>query len=423
MSLYSTQRLRTLRMIVTGGGTGGHTYPALTTVTSLQARLAATGTTPELLWVGVAGSLEATIADRNDIPFRAITTGKLRRSPNPRDLARNIADAFRIPLGIAQAVFTVARTRPTVVLSTGGYVSVPIGLAARLFRVPYLLHEQTLILGLANRILVRVATRVLLSHEASLEHLPPRARARAVVTGNPIRPAVLRGNPANGLAAYDLDPAVPLVLVTGGAAGAQQINRMLAGALPDLLPHCQIVHQCGSLNYGEMQQVAGGLPAQLAHRYRVVDFIHNELPDLLAAAAIVVARSGAGTVAELTALGKASILIPYPHAACTWVIHCWTRTGSVPASRAARYRSSLVWQVLIFSWAARTRCWSVLSCWASAIACRVVRRLVGEKARRIQGSTSEAAHRRSDRRGLAGARSLPVAGSGPMAPSQSSMPR
>ena len=230
-------------------------------------------------------------------------------------LARNIADAFRIPLGIAQAVLTVARTRPTVVLSTGGYVSVPIGLAARLFRVPYLLHEQTLILGLANRILARVATRVLLSHEASLEHLPPRARARAVVTGNPIRPAVLRGNPANGLAAYDLDPAVPLVLVTGGAAGAQQINRMLAGALPDLLPHCQIVHQCGSLNYGEMQQVAGGLPPQLAHRYRVVDFIHNELPDLLAAAAIVVARSGAGTVAELTALGKASILIPYPHAA------------------------------------------------------------------------------------------------------------
>ena len=312
MSLYSTQRLHALRMIVTGGGTGGHTYPALTTVTTLQARLAAAGTAPELLWVGVADGLEAKIAARNNIPFRAITTGKLRRSPNPRELARNVADAFRIPLGIAQAVFTVARNRPAVVLSTGGFVSVPIGLAAAAFRVPYLLHEQTLSLGLANRILARVATRILLSHEASLEHLPPRARLRAVVTGNPVRPAVLQGDPAKGLAAYGLDPALPLVLVTGGAAGAQQINRMLTGALPELLQHCQIVHQCGSLSLAEMQQTAAELPPEVAHRYRVVDFIHDELPDLLAAAAIVVARSGAGTVAELTALGKASILIPYP---------------------------------------------------------------------------------------------------------------
>jgi UDP-N-acetylglucosamine--N-acetylmuramyl-(pentapeptide) pyrophosphoryl-undecaprenol N-acetylglucosamine transferase len=312
MSLYSTKRLHALRMIVTGGGTGGHTYPALTTITTLQARLAETGTAPELLWVGVADGLEATIAARNNIPFQAITTGKLRRSPNPRELARNIADAFRIPLGIAQAALTVARTRPAVVLSTGGFVSVPIGLAAAVFRVPYLLHEQTLSLGLANRILARVATRILLSHEASLDHLPKRARRRAVVTGNPIRPAVLQGNPAKGLAAYGLDPSVPLVLVTGGASGAQQINRMLTGTLPDLLQHCQIVHQCGSLSYAEMQQTARELPAHLGHRYHVVDFIHDELPDLLAAAAIVVARSGAGTVAELTALGKASILIPYP---------------------------------------------------------------------------------------------------------------
>ncbi|GAA1656347.1 UDP-N-acetylglucosamine--N-acetylmuramyl-(pentapeptide) pyrophosphoryl-undecaprenol N-acetylglucosamine transferase [Actinoplanes couchii] len=312
MSLYSTGRLHSLRMIVTGGGTGGHTYPALTTVHTLQARLAESGDAPELLWVGVADGLEAKIAVRNNIPFRAVTTGKLRRSPNPKELARNFVDAFRIPLGILQAAMTVARTRPAVVLSTGGFVSVPIGLAAALFRVPYLMHEQTLSLGLANRILARVATRILLSHEASLEHLPPKARARAVVTGNPVRPAVLSGDPAKGLAAYGLDPSVPLVLITGGASGAQQINRMLTGALPGLLQHCQIVHQCGNLSLSEMQEVARGLPPQLAQRYRVVDFIHDELPDLLAAAAVVVARSGAGTVAELTALGKACILIPYP---------------------------------------------------------------------------------------------------------------
>lgn len=312
MSIYSTQRLHALRMIVTGGGTGGHTYPALTTVNAIQERLAAAGDKPELLWVGVAEGLEAKIAVRNNIPFKAVTTGKLRRSLSPRDLMRNFVDAFRIPLGILQAALTVARVRPTVVFSTGGFVSVPIGLAAALFRVPYLMHEQTLALGLANRILAKFASRILLSHEASLEHLTPAARKRAVVTGNPVRPAVLAGDPARGLAAYGLDPAMPLVLVTGGATGAQQINRMLTGALPHLLERCQVVHQCGGHGLDEMRAVAASLPPHLAHRYQVVDFIHDELPDLLAAAAVVVARSGAGTVAELTALGKACILVPYP---------------------------------------------------------------------------------------------------------------
>jgi UDP-N-acetylglucosamine--N-acetylmuramyl-(pentapeptide) pyrophosphoryl-undecaprenol N-acetylglucosamine transferase len=315
MSLYSTKRLSNLRMIVTGGGTGGHTYPALTAVTTLQERLAVTGAVPELLWVGVATGLEAKVAERNDIPFKAITTGKFRRSPSPRQLVQNLADVFRIPLGILQAAFTVARTRPAVVLSTGGYVSVPIGLAARMLGVPYLMHEQTLILGLANRILARFATRILLSHESSLDHLSPQARDRAVVTGNPVRPAMLRGEASRGYAAYGLDPALPLVLVTGGASGARQVNQMLTGALPDLLAHCQIVHQCGKLDHAEMLQVAADLPEPLARRYHVADFIHDEMPDLLAAATVVVARSGAGTVAELTALGKACVLIPYPHAA------------------------------------------------------------------------------------------------------------
>ena len=315
MSLYTADHLRRLRLIVTGGGTGGHTYPALTTLETLKDKLAPTGVEPELLWVGVRDGLEAKVAARSGVPFKAIVTGKLRRSPNVRELLRNFVDAFRIPIGVLQAMATVARTRPSVVLSTGGYVSVPIGLAARLFGVPYVLHEQTLSLGLANRILARVATRVLLSHTSSLEHLPERLRGRAVVTGNPIRAEILAGNPAAGLAAFDLDPSMPLVLVTGGAGGARQINRMVTAVLPDVLSRCQVVHQCGSMDIDEMRQVAANLPPHLARRYRVVDFLHQELPDLLAAADVVVARSGAGTVAELTALGKACILIPYPYSA------------------------------------------------------------------------------------------------------------
>ncbi|GAB3146498.1 undecaprenyldiphospho-muramoylpentapeptide beta-N-acetylglucosaminyltransferase [Micromonospora sonneratiae] len=310
MTIYSAARLRKVRVIVTGGGTGGHTYPALTTIRTLRARLAEAGAEPELLWVGVAHGLEAKIARQENVPFKAITTGKLRRSPNLRELGRNIADAFRIPLGVLQAIMTVVRTRPAVVFSTGGYVCVPIGVAAWLTRRPLVMHEQILTLGLANRILAQLATRILLSHESSVEHLPARARSRAVVTGNPIRPEVLAGNRAAALAAYGLDPDLPLVFVTGGAQGALQVNNLVAEILPDILPGCQVLHQCGEYSFTRMQEVAAALPGYLRDRYRVVDYVHGELPDVLAAADIVVARSGAGTVAELTALGKACVFIP-----------------------------------------------------------------------------------------------------------------
>lgn len=299
-----------LRILVTGGGTGGHTYPALTTIRALQARLAGTGRRVEVLWVGVAHGLEARVAAAEQIPFRAVTTGKLRRSPNRRELAANVVDVARIPLGIGQAIRAVARFRPDVVFSTGGYVSVPVGLAAFLLGRPYVMHEQILTLGLANRILARVATRILLSHASSLEHLAARARRRAVVTGNPVRPELLAGDRDRGLAAFDLGPSLPVLLITGGAQGAVQVNDLVAAVLPELLRHCQVVHQCGEHSLRAMRQAAGALPAGLAHRYRFVDYLHGELPDVLAAADVVVARSGAGTVAELTALGKACVLVP-----------------------------------------------------------------------------------------------------------------
>ncbi|MGW0433555.1 UDP-N-acetylglucosamine--N-acetylmuramyl-(pentapeptide) pyrophosphoryl-undecaprenol N-acetylglucosamine transferase [Micromonospora sp. NPDC003197] len=310
MTIYSAERLHRIRVIVTGGGTGGHTYPALTTIRTLRARLAEAGTEPELLWVGVSHGLEAKIARQENVPFKAITTGKLRRSPNLRELGRNLADMFRIPLGVVQAIMTVIRTKPAVVFSTGGYVCVPIGVAAWLTRRPLVMHEQILTLGLANRILAQLATRILLSHESSVEHLPARARSRAVVTGNPVRPEVLAGNRAAALTAFGLDPELPLVFVTGGAQGALQVNKLVAAILPDILPGCQVLHQCGDYSFAQMREVAAGLPDYLRNRYRVVDYVHGELPDVLAAADIVVARSGAGTVAELTALGKACIFIP-----------------------------------------------------------------------------------------------------------------
>lgn len=164
---------RTLRLLVTGGGTGGHTYPALTTVAALRDHAGARGIDLDVLWVGTATGLEARIAAEHGIPFRAIKAGKLRRSPNPRELATNLADMFRIPVGVLQAFGIAARYRPDVVLSTGGYVCVPLGVASRVLGRPLVMHEQITSLGLANRILSRFARRIALTHPSSIEHLPP----------------------------------------------------------------------------------------------------------------------------------------------------------------------------------------------------------------------------------------------------------
>jgi UDP-N-acetylglucosamine--N-acetylmuramyl-(pentapeptide) pyrophosphoryl-undecaprenol N-acetylglucosamine transferase len=311
MTIYSSAaRVGEIRIIVTGGGTGGHTYPALTTIRTIRDRLARAGVSPEILWVGVSHGLEAKISVQNNIPFKAITTGKLRRHLNIKDQLRNVADAFRIPYGVFQAIVAVARNKPDVVISTGGYVCVPVGVAAWLLRRPLVMHEQTLAVGLANRILARLATKILLSHESSLEHLPPSARKRAVVTGNPIRPEVLQGHRDSAISAYGLDPRLPLVYVTGGAQGALQVNKMVAEVLPDLLTRAQVLHQCGDHSYEMMRERHAALPPHLQRRYTVFPYIHGELPDVLAAADVVVARSGAGTVAELCALGKACVYVP-----------------------------------------------------------------------------------------------------------------
>jgi UDP-N-acetylglucosamine--N-acetylmuramyl-(pentapeptide) pyrophosphoryl-undecaprenol N-acetylglucosamine transferase len=306
---------RPVRLIVTGGGTGGHTYPAVTTIRTVRALLAAAGIGLDVLYVGAAASLEERVAELEGIPFRAISTGKLRRAHNPLRMisVSNLRDAGRVPVGIAQARRVVAHYRPDAVLSTGGYVAVPIGFAAWLCRRPLLIHEQTVRLGLANRLLARAATRVAMSSESSLALLPRVARATAVATGNPIRPELLVGDPAAALKALDLRgwaTGLPTVYVTGGAQGSVQINTLLRAVLPRLLAHANVLHQCGAASIDQFRQHAATLADPLRGRYHPTDFIGAELPDVLALADLVVSRSGAGTLAELTALGKPSILIP-----------------------------------------------------------------------------------------------------------------
>lgn len=311
---------REFRLLVTGGGTGGHTYPALTTLRALQARLAEEGTPVGVLWAGTANGLEAKVTASEGIRFTTVATGKLRRSSNPLGMltASNMKDMARVPLGVAQARSIVAEFKPDVILSTGGYVAVPIGLAAGMLRRPLVVHEQTVRLGLANRLLAKRATRVAVSSPTTLELLPETVRERTVVTGNPVRAEVMSGDALKAVDALGLDsfdPDRPVLYVTGGAQGAVQINTLIADSLPWLLKHTNVIHQCGPNNLQEMFERTAELPADLAARYRVLGFVGAELPDVLALADVVISRSGAGTIAELTALGKPSVLVPLPSSA------------------------------------------------------------------------------------------------------------
>ncbi|MFB7908396.1 glycosyltransferase [Kitasatospora purpeofusca] len=309
-----------LRLVVTGGGTGGHTYPALTAVQTLQGRLAAQGRTVEVLWIGTAEGLEARVAPAEGIRFAPVATGKVRRSSNPLKMISpaNVRDMGRVPLGAAQARSLITEFGPDVVLATGGYVAVPVGLAARSCGVPLVVHEQTVRLGLANKVLARAATRVAVSSESTLPLLPESARRTAVMTGNPVRPAVLTGQADKAVTALGLDGfdrSLPTVYVTGGAQGSVQINTLVSAVLPWLLEHANVIHQCGPANEAALRGPVEALPSHLAARYLLTGYMGAELPDVLALADVVVSRSGAGTLAELTALGKAAVFIPLPTSA------------------------------------------------------------------------------------------------------------
>ncbi|MGW1457360.1 UDP-N-acetylglucosamine--N-acetylmuramyl-(pentapeptide) pyrophosphoryl-undecaprenol N-acetylglucosamine transferase [Streptomyces albidoflavus] len=303
------------RLAVTGGGTGGHTYPALTAVRALQARLAAEDRSLDVLWIGTAEGLEAKVAREEGIPFTTVATGKIRRYANPLKMLgpANLKDMARVPLGVVQARRAISAFGPDVVLATGGYVAVPAGFAARTCKRPLVLHEQTVRLGLANRRLARSATRIAVSSESSLPLLPEGVRTRAVVTGNPVRPEVLAGHADKAVAALGptgFDRRLPTLYVTGGAQGAQQINDMIGSVLPWLLGRANVVHQCGPSHIDALRVSAAALPPELGVRYFPTGFVGAELPDILALADVVISRSGAGTLAELTALGKPAVFVP-----------------------------------------------------------------------------------------------------------------
>ncbi len=310
-----------IKILVTGGGTGGHVNPALAVVQTVKEIAEGAAWRPVFRYIGSVDGIEKRLAEQAGLDFVGVQSGKLRRSFNLRGYftPKNIVDVFRVPVGVVQAVWQVAKFRPKVVLSTGGYVSVPPVIAAWLLRVPVITHEQTVQVGLANQIAARFATRIALTFEGATQELPARLRSKAFVTGNPVREAIFQGDRALAVARFGFVPednTLPTLYVTGGAQGARIINRALESVLPQLLGFCRIIHQCGQQpegdeqDYDRLTEVAEKLLPELRRRYYITRFVSEKIGDAFALADLVVSRSGAGTVTEVAALGKPALFIP-----------------------------------------------------------------------------------------------------------------
>ena len=312
-SVYGVVRgLVGMRILLSGGGTGGHIYPALAVAHELRARYGA-----ELLYLGDVNGLETKLVPAAGVPFAGVAAGRLRRHLSPGALT----DLARVPVGVAQAMRVVGRFQPDAAFTSGGYVSVPAGIAARRHGVPLMMHQQDVPPNLANRLLTPFATRISVSFADSMRYFPS---ARTTLTGNPVRAEVLAvadvddARRAALKAQLALDPAALVLLVTGGSQGARHINQVMAAALPRLLPACQVLHITGEKTYDETRaQAEFALDAadasqEMRARYHAHAYLNEEMPAALAACDVAMCRSGAATLAELAVVGRPSLLVPLP---------------------------------------------------------------------------------------------------------------
>ncbi len=286
-------------IVFTGGGTGGHVFPGIAVYQYL-----AVPVQQRVLWICSHRGVETGALRNAGIDYRTIATGKLRRYVD----IRNLFDLGRVVLGFFQARAILLKTRPRVVFSKGGFVAVPVALAARSLGIPLCIHESDTSPGLATRITAFFATTIFAGYEDLRHSLPRRIASRVVVTGNPVRRAFFEADPT--VALHGLDIAVedvPVLLVTGGSLGARQLNELVAEIIGDLSRRCIVIHQTGTQGISRSTEI--GEPA-LPGRYYAAPTFSDRFPALLRRATVVVARAGAGTIEELAATGTPSILVP-----------------------------------------------------------------------------------------------------------------
>jgi UDP-N-acetylglucosamine--N-acetylmuramyl-(pentapeptide) pyrophosphoryl-undecaprenol N-acetylglucosamine transferase len=261
----------------------------------------------EVLYVGSFDGMEASIVGRAGLPYRAVETGQIR-GVTPAAAWRSVR---KLTAGYKQAKALIGEWEADAVLVTGGYVSVPVTMAAWRSRTPTMIFLPDLEPGWAIRFLSRFADRVAVSFEEASDRFP---KGKVVVSGYPVRTALQRADRAAAHKALGLDPALGTLLVMGGSRGARAINRALGDTLHDLLARYQIIHISGELDWSWVRERHAELPSELRNRYHAYPYMHEELVAAMAATDLVVARAGAATLAEFPAVGLPSILVPYPYA-------------------------------------------------------------------------------------------------------------
>ena len=277
------------RIVLTGGGTAGHVTPNIAQVPGLKER------GYEIFYIGSYNGIEKKLMEDMNIPYYGISTGKLRRY---FDL-KNISDPFRVLKGIHEARQILKKIRPDIIFSKGGFVAVPVALAANKLKIPLLIHESDMTPGLANRICIPYAVKVCCNFPETRDSLP---EGKAFVTGTPIRQELLHGDADAGREFCGFNREKPVLMVIGGSQGSVFVNTKIREALPELLKNWQVVHLCGK----------GNLDDSLDHTpgYRQYEYIKEQLPDLFAMADVVVSRAGANAICEISALAKPNLLIP-----------------------------------------------------------------------------------------------------------------
>lgn len=277
------------KIVLTGGGTAGHVTPNIALVPELKKHGF------EISYIGSYQGIEKQLIELEKIPYYGISSGKLRRYID----IKNISDPFKVVKGLFQTVKLLKKLKPDIVFSKGGFVSVPVVLAAKLLKIPVIIHESDITPGLANRIAFPSADWVCCNFPETMPYLP---EGKAVLTGSPIRSQLLTGDAQKARLYCGFSSEKPVLLIIGGSIGSKVINDAIRDSLPELTADYQLIHLCGKGNID---------PALYDQSdYVQYEYIRNELPDFFALADLVISRAGANSICELLALKKPNILIP-----------------------------------------------------------------------------------------------------------------
>jgi len=277
------------RIVLTGGGTAGHVTPCIALLPAL------TKEGYDIHYIGSYNGIERKLIEEYNIPYYGISSGKLRRYLD----VKNLTDPFKVLKGYFEARKILKKLKPNIVFSKGGFVTVPVVLAAKSCGIPVIIHESDITPGLANKIAIPAAKKVCVNFPETLNYVP---RDKAVLTGTPIRKELFAGNKIHGLDYCGFTANKPVIMIIGGSTGSKTINDVIRGMLPTLLRDYQIIHLCGKGNLDpKLENVKG---------YVQFEYIKKELSDLYAASTLVISRAGANAICELLALRIPNILIP-----------------------------------------------------------------------------------------------------------------